>query len=188
MTAAHQIRTRDRVRFAGEVTLAHVLTYLAVGTLAYFLLYKEGAVGLDPGMRRPDNPEEWRHVETWLIPAQLLRGLLFGTALLPFLNALRAWSFLARFGALLGLLLAFSVWSVTMPGSGSIEGWVYLRPSTSPSLLNPLLGHLEVPTQLALFSLLVSWRIGRLGRVARQAPGAPAAATTPAPRTSTPGP
>jgi len=158
-----ELRLRDYLRFAAWVTLAHLVTYLAVGTLAYFLIYKGqiDAGGFDPFMRNPNNPEEWRHVETWLIPAQILRGLLFGVALSPFLRTLSLWNFRTRFLALLGLLLVLSVWSVTMPGPGSIEGWVYLKSNSGPTLPTPLLGYMEVPTQLAAFAFLLSWRIGK---------------------------
>ena len=157
------LRPRDYLRFAGVVTLAHLFTYLAAGTLAYFLIYKAqiDTGGFDPFMRNPNDPEEWRHVETWLLPAQMLRGLLFGVALCPFLKPLSEWNLRTRFFALLGLLLVFSVWSVTMPGPGSIEGWVYLKPNSALTLPNPLLGYIEVPIQLAVFSWLVSWRIGK---------------------------
>jgi hypothetical protein len=145
--------------------LAHVVTYLVAGTLAYFLIYRTQAKagGLDPHMRNPANPEEWQHVETWLIPAQILRGLLFGVALCPLLKPLSEWQFWKRFFVLLGLLLAFSVWSVTMPGPGSIEGWLYNKPG-GPGLMNPLLGYIEVPAQLSVFSFLVSWWIGKVTR------------------------
>ena len=165
-STANDLRFRNYFRFVGVVTLAHVITYIAMGTLTYYFIYKSAIDlgGFDQYMRKPDNPEEWQHVETWLIPAQVLRGLLFGLALCPFLRTLCAWRFRIRFGVLLGLLLVFSVWSVTMPGSGSIEGWLYLRPNSGPKLPCPLLGYIEVPFQLALFTALVSWRIGKLRR------------------------
>jgi len=162
-TLATELRVRNYVTFGAWVTFVHCVTYLAVGTLAYSLIYKEQIdAGLfDPWMRNPHDPAEWRHVETWLIPAQVLRGLLFGAALVPFLKTLAEWSFRRRFLALLGLLLVFSVWSVTMPGPGSIEGWVYLKPNAGPTSPSPFLGFVEVPAQLAAFALLVSWWIGR---------------------------
>lgn len=163
------LQFRKYSRFVGVVALAHVITYILMGTLAYFLIYKSAIDlgGFDEFMRKPDNPNEWQHVETWLLPAQVLRGLLFGLALCPFLRTLSKWRFRNRFCALLGLLVVFSVWSVTMPGPGSIEGWLYLRPNAGPTLPNPLLGYIEVPMQLALFSALVSWWIGRLNRKKR---------------------
>ena len=158
------LRFRSYLKFVGLVSLAHVITYLVMGMLAYHFVYKSAidAGGFDQFMRNPSNPEEWQHVETWLLPAQILRGLLFGIALCPFLATLAAWDFKTRFCVLIGLLLVFSVWSVTMPGPGSIEGWVYLRPGSGPTLPNPLLGYIEVPLQLGLFAALVSWRVGKL--------------------------
>lgn len=163
---ATEIRRRDYLYFVGTVIIAHVLTYVIAGTLAYEFIYKSAiaAGGFDAFMRNPNNPEEWQHVLTWMLPAQILRGMLFGIALCPFLRTLSAWKLNARFCTLLGLLLVFSVWSVTMPGPGSIEGWVYLRPNSGPTLPNPLLGYIEVPLQLAFFSFLVSWRIGKTGQ------------------------
>jgi hypothetical protein len=163
-SSLYGLRYRDYGKFVGVVTLAHVITYIAAGMLAYEFIYKSAIDmgGFDQFMRTPKNPEEWKHVETWLLPAQMLRGVLGGIALCPFLAVLSSWSFRRRFCALLLALLVFSVWSVTMPGPGSIEGWLYLRPGAGPTLPNPLLGYLEVPIQLACFTALIAWRIGKL--------------------------
>ena len=151
------------MRFVLGVTIAHLVTYILCGMVAYEFIYKVviEAGAFDATLRNPNNAEQWQHVTTWLFPAQVLRGLLFGVALCPFLWTLSTWSLLRRFLSLLLLLLVFSVWSVTMPGSGSIEGWLYLRPDIGLKLENPWLGFIEVPVQLAAFSLLVSWWIGR---------------------------
>jgi hypothetical protein len=155
------------LRFVFIVTLAHVVTYLVVGALAYNFVYEPSvnAGSFDQHLRNPQNIIEFRHVEFWLLPAQILRGLLFGLALCPFLNTLLSWSIQKRFFVLLGLLMVFSVWSVTMPGPGSIEGWLYLKPNYGPTLSNPLLGYIEVPVQLAIFSAMVSWRIEKLKKL-----------------------
>jgi len=161
------LRFRDYARFTGVVTIAHVITYIAAGMLSYEFIYKSAIDmgGFDQFMRTPRNPEEWKHVETWLLPAQILRELLFGCALCPFLAAFSSWGFKRRFGALFLALLVFSVWSVTMPGPGSIEGWLYLRPGSGPVLPSPLLGYIEVPLQLACFAALVAWRAGKLKKI-----------------------
>ena len=155
------------LRFVFIVTLLHVVTYLVVGALAYNLVYEPSlnAGGFDQTLRNPQNLIEFRHVEFWLYPAQILRGLLYGLALCPFLTTLLTWSIQKRFFVLLGLLLVFSVWSVTMPGPGSIEGWLYLKPNYGPALPNPLLGYIEVPVQLTIFSAMVSWRIEKLNKL-----------------------
>jgi len=152
------------LNFILSTMLVHVVTYVVVGSLAYYFIYEDAvsAGGFDQFIRNPSNPEEFLHVETWLFPAQILRGLLFGLALSPFLATLKTWTLAKRFLVLLGLLLVFSVWSVTMPVPGSIEGWLYLKPDISPQLDTPLLGYIEVPVQLALFSLLIAWRIEKL--------------------------
>lgn len=161
-----QLSPTSYLRFVGTVTLAHVITYIVAGMLTYYFIYEEAiaAGGFDAFMRDPRNPDEWQHVLTWLVPAQILRGFLFGVALCPLLATFSRWNLNQRFCTLLTLLLVFSVWSVTMPGPGSIEGWLYLRPDSGPVLPNPLLGYIEVPVQLASFAFLVSWRIGRLKR------------------------
>ena len=89
------LRFRSYFSFVGVVSLAHVITYIVIGMLAYHLIYKSAidAGGFDQFMRNPSNPGEWQHVETWLLPAQVLRGLLFGIALCPFLTTLVAWDF-----------------------------------------------------------------------------------------------
>ena len=60
------LRVRDYARFAGMVALAHVVTYLAAGMLAWFFIYQAHAeaVGLGTTIRDPNDPEEWQHVET----------------------------------------------------------------------------------------------------------------------------
>lgn len=158
------LRPSIYLHFVLTVIVLHVLTYIVAGTLAYAFIYESAiaAGDFDPTMRSPDNPQEWAHVTTWLFPAEILRGLLMGAALCPFLRTLMGWRISSRFWTLLGLLIVFSVWSATMPAPGSIEGWVYLRPGVGPKLPNPLLGYLEVPAQLGIFSFLVSWRIGKL--------------------------
>ena len=158
-----ELRLVNYSRFIAVVTIAHVATYIIAGMLAYFFIYESviATGGFDDYMRNPNNPEEWQHVLTWMIPAEVLRGILFGIALCPFLKTLSEWKISFRFITIFFMLLVFSVWSVTMPASGSIEGWVYLLPDSSPILPNPMLGYLEVPLQLAAFSFLVSWRIGK---------------------------
>ncbi len=157
-------------RFVVVVAVAHTFTYLTAGMLAYEFVYKSAMEngGFDAFMRTPANAVEWKHVETWLLPAQFLRGTLFGLALCPFLVTLSEWSFKRRFGSLWLLLLVFSVWSVTMPGPGSIEGWLYLRPTIGVTLPNPMLGAIEVPVQLGCFAALVSWQAGKRNKGERR--------------------
>ena len=124
---AAEIQLRDYARFVDMVIVAHVLTYLIAGTLTYELIYKDAIVagGFDDFMRSPNNPEEWQHCTELDASRGNSAGVLFGMALCPFLGTLSGWRLSSRFWTLLALLLVFSVWSVTMPAEGSIEGWVY---------------------------------------------------------------
>jgi len=76
--------------FAGRVTIAHVVTYIAVGALAYPLLTREffeGSAGLAAQvMRTPAEPALWAHVTRWMLPFQVLRGVLIALVLYPFLG------------------------------------------------------------------------------------------------------
>ena len=67
-----------------------------------------------------------------LVPAgQLLRGVLIGLALSPFLPVLRRWSVSKRTTAFTGLYLVIGFWAAALAASGNIERLVYLRPAFS---------------------------------------------------------
>jgi len=59
------------VGFAARVTVAHVVTYIGVGALAYSLLTREffeGSAGLAAQvMRTPAEPALWAHVTRWAL-------------------------------------------------------------------------------------------------------------------------
>ena len=85
------------VGFAGRVTVAHVVSYIAVGALAYPLLTREffeGSAGLAVQvMRTPAEPALWAHVTRWMLPFQILRGVLIALVLYPFLGTITRWSY-----------------------------------------------------------------------------------------------
>lgn len=119
-------------KFAGKVAIAHSVTYIVCGALAYFLLtkplYMEGASLLSRFMRTEADPVLWSHVNAWLLPGQLLRGLLMAAALFPFLPTLAEWDFRRRFLAITGLYVVFGFWGASVAGVGNVEGLIYLRP------------------------------------------------------------
>jgi hypothetical protein len=125
-------RTRSLLRFVVLVAIAHTATYFIVGALAFATLTHGFYEGADPlfgsFLRTPGEPALWQHVTTWFLPAQLLRGLLIGLALLPFLGALRAWSIARRTLGIGGLYLFIGFWAAAVAAPGNIEGLVYLRP------------------------------------------------------------
>ena len=118
--------------FAGKVTVAHVVTYIGVGALAYAFLTREffdnpnGLVSLI--MRTPAQRELWGHVMRWMLPFQVLRGILMAMVLYPFLATLRSWDYWKRVVTVAGLYVVLGQWSSSVAGSGTIEGWLILRP------------------------------------------------------------
>ncbi|HEY3130151.1 MAG TPA: hypothetical protein VGL91_11890 [Acidobacteriota bacterium] len=155
--------------FAGKVTLAHVVTYLASGTIAYPLLTREFYMGPNPifatFMRTEAEPALWSHVMTWFIPAQLLRGLLISAALYPFCDILATWSFVKRCLSIAGLYIVLGFWAAAVAAPGTIEGWVYLRPEITGY------AHFKVQPEIILQGFaLAAWVAGWMV----QEPGKPA--------------
>ena len=127
-------------RFAVRVTGAHVVTYIGVGALAYAFLTREffdNPSGLAAQvMRTPGEPALWNHVMRWMLPLQVVRGVLIALVLYPFLSTLETWTYAKRVGAIAGLYVVLGQWASTVAGSGTIEGWLILRPEfTAPGIV-----------------------------------------------------
>jgi len=155
---------RGLVAFVLLVALAHAVTYFVVGALAFALLTHGLYEGADPlfgsYLRTPGETQLWQHVTTWFLPAQLLRGVLLGLALSPFLPLLGRWSAWQRTVAIAGLYLVFGFWAAALAAPGNIEGLVYLRPAFSLDVA--LLVQPEIIVQGAAMSLLVAFGLQRL--------------------------
>ena len=122
-------------QFSARVVVAHVVTYIGVGVLAYLFLTREffNSNGIAAQiMRTPDQPELWRHVTSWMLPFQMLRGLLIAAVLFPFLPSLQAWAYWKRVAAIAALYIVLGQWASTVAGSGTIEGWLILKPEFTP--------------------------------------------------------
>ena len=131
---------RKFLSFAGRVTVAHVVTYIGVGALAYAFLTRtlfDNPSGLVAQvMRTPSEPVLWNHVMRWMLPLQILRGILIALVLYPFLATFRSWGYGKRVVAVAGLYVVRGQWASTVAGSGTIEGWLILRPEfTSPNIV-----------------------------------------------------
>lgn len=131
---------RRFVRFAARVTGAHVVTYIGIGALAYALVTREffddSSGQFAKVLRTPGEPALWTHVMWWMLPLQVVRGVLIALALYPFLATLRSWRYAKRVGAIAGLYVVFGQWASTVAGSGTIEGWLILRPEfTAPGIV-----------------------------------------------------
>ncbi len=149
------------VGFVGRVTVAHVVTYIAVGALAYPLLTREffeGSAGLAAQvMRTPAEPELWAHVTRWMLPFQVLRGVLIALVLYPFLETITRWSYTKRLAVIASLYIVLGQWASTVAGSGTIEGWLILRPEfTSPNVVVKAMGE-GLVQGLAMSAWVARW-------------------------------
>ena len=108
--------------FAGFIvrsTALHVVTYTVIGAASYWLVARSYWTGADalPWLRNP----EGQFVQRWFLPAQILRGALYGVALSPLKNALVD---MRRSGGLVVASLLLLIGSIAGI-SGAIETWVY---------------------------------------------------------------
>ena len=72
MASGAEGRRSRYLRFIVGVTIAHLVTYIAAGTIAFALVYESAieAGVFDPTLRSPNNPDEWQHVTNWLFFAE----------------------------------------------------------------------------------------------------------------------
>lgn len=138
-------------KFLGKVTLAHVLTYFLVGTIAATTIDYESLFA-QPVVR--DYMREFGSVSLFVGPVvQVVRGLVVAAVLLPFRSALatrRGWLWLWL------LLVGVGILSTAAAAPSSIEGVVY----TQLPLWYHLIGLPEILLQTLLFSVL-TWLIAR---------------------------
>lgn len=134
-------------RFLTRVTACHLVTYFAVGVIAYFVLDYATSLqsGSWSGYIRPMSSK-------WVAAGPALnvfRGLIFALALYPFrkvfLEEPRGWL------KLWGLLVGLSILSTAGAAPGSVEGLIY---TTTPALTQ-IMGLREVVAQTLAFSVLV---------------------------------
>jgi hypothetical protein len=140
---------RGSVGFVGRSTVLHVLTYFVIGAASYWLVARRYWTGPEalPWLRDPEGD----FVPRWFMPAQVVRGALYGVALLPLrraLLAMGAWGgpVIASLLLLIGLIAGIS---------GVIEDWVY----STTFHAGLFFAHLpEVIVQTLLYGyLLLAW-------------------------------
>jgi hypothetical protein len=141
------------LRFAAKVTVAHVVSYIVVGAAAYQWItrpfYEGDRAVFATFMRTPDEPALWAHAMTWLLPGQVLRGVLIAAALYPFFEPLASWRRSKRFATIAGLYLVLGFWVSAVAAPGTIDGLIYLRPEI------PLAAHLLVQPEIVLQGLVL---------------------------------
>ena len=150
--------------FIAKSTAIYSLAYLVVGGIAYQLITKQFYVGDDPiftiFMRNEANVSEWAHVNLWLIPGLLLRGLLISVVLSFFTIPLRSMSFIKRVGVVFLVIFILTHLAAAAPSPSNIEGLVYMK-SELISLKSFLLTQPEMIAQSLLFALGLSWILNK---------------------------
>jgi hypothetical protein len=154
---------RPALGFIVRSTLLHVLTYVLVGAASYWLVARDYWTGPQslPWLRNPES----EFVQRWFLPAQVIRGILYGVALFPLRTTL------LNMGRLGGVVVASLLLLIgCIAGiSGEIENAVY----STTFHLGLFLAHLpEIILQTLLYGyLLMAWehrvekRAGRRGGV-----------------------
>lgn len=149
MTPKRGVFLRAFVGFAVRSTVLHVLTYIVVGAVSYWLVARRYWTGSEalPWLRNP----EGEFVQRWFLPAQIVRGVLHAVALFPLRDALLD---MRRSGGLLVASLLLLIGAIAGI-SGAIEDWVY----STTFHLGLFMAHLpEIVLQtLAYGYLLLAW-------------------------------
>lgn len=139
---------RSFAGFALRLTAVHILTYVVIGGLSYWLIAKRYWTGPEriPSLRDPSG----EFVQRWMLPAQVLRGFVYAVALYPLKQAFLN---LGRWGGLVIASIMLLIGSVAGI-SGFIESCVY---NAEPHLELYLAHFPEVVLQSVLFGYLVVW-------------------------------
>lgn len=135
--------------FVLRLTTVHIVTYVVVGGISYWLIAQKYWTGPEklPGLNDPSG----EFVQRWLLPAQVLRGFIYAVALYPLRRALLE---MRRGGGLVVASLMLLVGSIAGI-SGFIENCVY---SAEPHVELFLVHLPEVAVQSLLFGyLLLYW-------------------------------
>jgi len=140
-------KKKDNIRFFLKVTFAHVFTYIICGVIAMELFnYMEWIA----------EQENWRAADDLMyalaLPLQLVRGALYGIALLFLKDTLLQ----SKYGMikLYLIMVILGIFNTPAPSPGSIEAFIYLVPSNEP-LIVKLGGMVEILTQNLLFCVIV---------------------------------
>lgn len=151
---------RKNILFILSIIISYTLSYLIAGGIAYQLITKQFYVGdnalFATYLRSEANKGEWAHVNEWMIPILLLRGLLIGFALLAFADALRRMSSTKRIAVLFLLSYLLLHLVAAAPSPGNLEGFVYMKPNLM-TLQSFLATQPEMLLQSGLFAVGLSW-------------------------------
>ena len=140
-----------KFRFFAKATVAHLVTYIACGLVA-FNLFHYGDFVESLGFR----PMEEISMAMVVI-TQIVRGVLYGFAVWWMRDSVigkkRGWL------RLWGILVILGIFDTYGPALGSIEGMLFLDPSRFGDVpVNGLLSFAEILVQPLLFSIIVTFQ------------------------------
>ena len=142
---------RKGIKFVSVITLSHFVTYYVAGVIAQVFLGAKEFYPPSPNaivyLKDPHNPS----LQMLILPAQLLRGLLFGLVLLPLYPRL------IKLGMWKGSFLVGAVILATgylAASGGLIEHVVYFKPEHYP-IDFAIVTLVEIMIQTLLLSLTV---------------------------------
>ena len=158
------------IKFVAIIAVTYALAYLVAGGIAYQLITKQFYVGSEAVftayLRNEADMMQWGHVNMWLMPGLILRALLVGVVLLPFMNVLQSYSFKKRAVVLAAIVFVLMHLAAAAPSPSNVEGFVYMK-SEIFSAKAFLLTQPEMILQSAGFGIAASWAIGRFVRKSR---------------------
>jgi len=139
---------RSFARFCGRLTVAHLFSYVLVGGASYMLIMRHcwGNIPATAGLRDLTSP----HVQFWIWPAQLFRGLVLAAVFYPLRGTL------VKMGRLGGLFVAGVMIGIgCLAGfNGLIEDLIFYR---NVSLYLYYIHIPEILGQTLLFGYLLLW-------------------------------
>ena len=146
-----RILLNEKFKFFTKVVLAHFITYMVCGMIAFNLFGYGDFVDLIG----------FKQMEEITLPVivfgQITRGILFGIAIWWIKDSLIG----KKLGwlKLWGILVILGILNTYGPNMGSIEGLIYLDLSASNDVpVNGLLSLLEITMQPLLFSIIITYQ------------------------------
>jgi hypothetical protein len=115
--------------FSLGFVVIHTAAYIIAGVFALRVskdLY-EGENRLLDFIRDTAVPADSKHLAKWLIPSQVMRGLLLSIVFYPILGALGDLSFGLRFAFMGSLMFIYMDIGSAVPFIANIEGFVYFK-------------------------------------------------------------
>ena len=140
-------KKKENIRFFLKVTFAHIFTYIICGVIAMTLFDYMEWIAEQENWREPNDL-----MYAFALPLQLVRGALYGIALLFFKDTLLHSKY--GFIKLYLIMIILGIFNTPAPSPGSIEAFIYLVPSNEP-LGVKLGGMVEILTQNLLFCIIV---------------------------------